>query len=248
MKTMGLSQLVLVNPLKFPHYEATKRAAGADSVLQTAVVVDDLRTAIADCTLVMGTSVRDREVSWPTVDPRQAAQQMLDHLAERTVNINEKPSVAEKAAILFGRESSGLSNQELDLCQSQIRIPANTDYSSLNLGSAVQIIAYEMRMCALAAVSAEDNENKVPLTAARQRQQSATRAQKQGHLDHLYDTLQQLEFIKSDSPTILMRKLTRLYNKAQLSIEEVQILRGVLTAIQTRLERSKAANVTQSKK
>jgi len=138
MMTMGLGQLVLVNPKKFPHYEATKLAAGAHSVLEDARVVDTIEEALSDCTMVLGTSVRDREVSWPTFDARDTADKIVEHLVSATN--------AHRVAILFGRESSGLTNSELDLCQSQIRINANQEYSSLNLANAVQIIAYELRM------------------------------------------------------------------------------------------------------
>ena len=240
MKTMGLSQLCLVNPRKFPHCEATKRAAGADSVLQNAEIVGDLRSAIEDCTLVLGTSVRDREVNWPTQDPRRAAEQIIEHLASAPAKgvAMPQPGQQPQAAILFGRESSGLSNHELDLCNCQIRIAANPEYSSLNLASAVQIISYELRMVALQLAAGAQAGDSEALTAAKLRQQDATVAQREGHLGHLQQTLEQLDFIKSKPPTMLMRKLTRLYNKAQLSNEEIQILRGILTAIQTQLHRS----------
>ncbi|MCL4140169.1 UNVERIFIED_CONTAM: hypothetical protein GTU68_051622 [Idotea baltica] len=219
MKTMGLTKLVLVNPRKFPHVEASARAAGADDVLEGAQVVSQVSEAIADRTLVLGTSVRDRQVSWPTVNPKQAAQVMLSHIEELPLD--------HKVAILFGRENSGLSNEELDLCQQQINIPANEDYSSLNLASAVQIIMYELRMRSLCLT--QDDK---PLEKRRQR---ATKAQLEGHFQHLEDTLDKLDFIKSGPSTILMRKLTRLYNKAELTVEEIQILRGILAAMQDHL-------------
>ena len=227
MKTMGLTKLVLVKPKKFPHYEANKLAAGAESVLTDALVVETVDEAIGDCSLVLGTSVRDREVSWPTMSPNGAAQQIAKHLETHQEH---------SAAILFGRESSGLTNQELDLCQTQIRIDANQEYSSLNLASAVQIVCYEMRM----AISSTfcDEQNKTSMSRAQQREQSAPKELLDGHLKHLKQTLEQLDFIKSKPPTMLMRKLTRLYNKADLSIEEIQILRGILTAIQSQQSRS----------
>jgi len=233
MKTMGLTRLVLVSPKKYPHYEATKRAASAADVLDRATVVDDLGAAIHDCTFVLGTSVREREVRWPTVDPRQAASQLSEHLL-----VGNQPT--NQAAILFGRENSGLSNSEMEVCNAQIRIPANDDYSSLNLASAVQIISYELRMFALQdkqlVQNTSSNEKLVP---AEKRRAIASFTQRAGHLQHLQETLEQLEFIKSKPPVVLMRKLTRLYNKANLSVEEVQILRGILTAIQTQPDGSK---------
>jgi len=234
MKTMGLGRLVMVNPKKFPHYEASKRAAGAENVLDSAELVSDVGRAISDCTLVLGTSVREREVSWPTYDPRQSAATVVDHVANEPEH--------REVAILFGRESSGLSNSEMDLCQSQIRIPANDEYSSLNLASAVQIIAYELRMTALAMGGLVDSseiqtpaEQALP-TAIEQRRFAATHVQREGHIQHLQKTLESLDFIKNKPPTLLLRKLTRLYNKADLTVEEIQILRGILSAVDSTLE------------
>jgi tRNA (cytidine32/uridine32-2'-O)-methyltransferase len=241
MKTMGLNNLVLVRPKKFPHCEASRRAAGADSVLQAATVVDDLSTAIEGCTLVLGTSVRDREVAWPTVDPRQAAEKILTHLESLFdgQSVTASPNQVQ-AAVLFGRESSGLSNKELDRCQAQIRISANSEYSSLNLASAVQIISYELRMRSLqidaskvlpmAINEAAENREQSPFDL---RQASASLAQREGHLAQLQKTLIDIEFVKTNPPKMLMRKLTRLYSKAELTIEEIQILRGILSAVQT---------------
>ena len=231
MKTMGLSRLVMVKPKKFPHCEATKRAAGAESVLNSAVLVDDVPEALADCTLVFGTSVRDREVSWPTFDPRISANNMLGHLSVE-LSTESKPEVA----ILFGRESSGLTNQEMDLCHSQIRIPANDEYSSLNLASAVQIISYELRMGALAKQAGSDVSSQQAERPIELRQQLATKKQQQGHLDHLHKVLDRLEFFKKKPPELLMRKLTRLYNKTDLTIEDIQILRGILSAVDDQIQ------------
>ena len=222
MKTMGLSRLVLVKPKKFPHVEATKLAAGAESVLLDAQVVATTDQAIGDCTMVLGTSVRDREVTWPTFNPRESAAQIGEHVSEPQHQV----------AILFGRESSGLTNSEMDLCQSQIRISANDAYSSLNLANAVQIIAYEIRMQALTSDQGLDRSSG-SLTPAKERRRLATRAEKNGHLEHLQKTLESLDFIKVKPPTVLMRKLARLYSKAELTVEEIQILRGVLSAVQS---------------
>ena len=227
MKTMGLSHLVLVKPKKFPHYEATKLAAGAESVLLDASIVSSVSEAINDCTMVLGTSVRDREVAWPTFDPRESAMLVDQHLAQ----------AEHQVAILFGRESSGLTNAELDMCQSQIRISANDDYSSLNLANAVQIIAYELRMQLLAFTHGIDMDD-YALTPTEERRLSATTAQKNGHIEHLQKTLVSLDFVKANPPTVLMRKLTRLYSKADLTVEEIQILRGVLSAIESKIDKA----------
>lgn len=229
LKTMGLHRLVLVKPKKFPHYEATKRAAGAQDVLDSAVVVETLDEAVADCTLVLGTSVRDREVAWPTENPHRCAVNVYQHLVEG----QEQDSV-QQVAILFGRESSGLTNAELDLCQAQIRIPANADYSSLNLASAVQIIAYELRMQCVNGETGLINTS-LESTSLEPKQQMATKLQREGYIEHLQKTLEALHFIKAKPPTVLMRKLVRLYNKANLTVEEIQILRGILSAIDSQL-------------
>jgi len=187
MKTMGLSKLVMVNPKKFPHYEASKRAAGAESVLDDARVVSHLSDALNECTLVLGTSVRDREVTWPTYDPRVSADRLMQHLNV----VDSIDSV--KVAILFGRESSGLTNQEMDLCHSQIRIPANDEYSSLNLASAVQIITYELRMRVLQESHSSKLEND-DNSSLYQRQQLATLEQQQDHIKYLQKTLEAIDF------------------------------------------------------
>ncbi len=237
MKTMGLSDLVLVKPAKFPHYEATKRSAGADDVLTNARVVDNLDQALADRTLVIGTSVREREVTWPTQSPRQAAEQVSQALQSNPLS---------KSAILFGRESSGLTNAEMDLCDFQIIIPANPVYSSLNLGSAVQIICYELRQSSLALSASqgdpEPTSDESSLTPAQQRQLPADKQMRAQHIEHLHRVLDQLDFIKSKPPTMLIRKLTRLYNKADLSIEEIHILRGILTTIEQKVVSNEAGN------
>ncbi len=244
MKTMGLNDLCLVKPSKFPHYEATKRAAGAEDVLLGARVVADLEAALANRTLVIGTSVREREVSWPIKTPRAAAE----HIHAASLD----PHAPIRTAIVFGRESSGLSNAELDLCDFQIMIPANPDYSSLNLASAVQIICYELRQAALhhlalpagdvqlgdTELSSDEFVSASKLTAAQQRQLPADKLMRAQHIEHLQKVLSDLEFVKSKPPTMLIRKLTRLYNKAELSIEEIHILRGILTAVEQKLARN----------
>lgn len=222
MKTMGLNRLVLVSPKKFPHYEASKLAAGAEDVLAQAEVVTSVGAAVGHSTLVLGTSVRDREVAWPTKDPKVTAKSVFDHFEN---------SKSADVAILFGRESSGLSNEELDLCDAQIRIDANSEYSSLNLASAVQIIAYELRMRAVFIDRSRVNISTETQTGVQERQEAATKSQREGYMQHLQSTLESLDFIKAKPPTVLMRKLTRLYNKAELTIEEIQILRGILSAV-----------------
>lgn len=228
MKTMGLPSLILVSPKRYPDEEAVRRAAGAESVLDEARVVDDLTSVLRPFHRVFGTSVRDREVRWPTCSAEQAAKQVAE---------SQRVDAEFKTAILFGREKSGLANDELDLCHQQIRIDANPEYSSLNLASAVQIIAYEMRK-ALVSESFDQGSHKrqttnsLALAASEQTrwQQLASRAELEMFHQHLEKTLVRLDFIKTKPPTKLMRKLIRLYNKAELTHEEMQILRGILKA------------------
>lgn len=229
---MGLHNLVLVEPRKFPHEQASKRAAGAEDVLLGARVVESLDEALLNTTLVLGTSVREREVNWPIYTPRDAAQIAVKHSANNSAN---------RVAILFGREHSGLTNDELDRCSAQISIPADQEYSSLNLASAVQIIAYELRLANLAYADAlveVQGTAEIQGKSINSRQQAATHHQRVGHLDHLSHVLKDLNFAHNQNSPLLMRKLTRLYNKAELTVEEVQILRGILTAIQSRSTRS----------
>ncbi len=224
LKTMGLSKLRLVAPKKYPDPEANQRSAGAEDLLEAAQVFDGVAAAVSDTTLILGTSVRDREVNWPLLTPREASEKVINHLSSSSSN---------RVAILFGRENSGLSNEELDLCAAQIRIPANSEYSSLNLGSAVQIIAYELRQAALINLQAQQSN-----VVMKPRQEPATQAQRAGHMEHLEEILKQLKFAHNENSPLLMRKLTRLYNKAELTVEEIQILRGILTAIGSQSSRS----------
>ena len=134
MKTMNLQHLVLVSPKCYPHPDAIARAAGADDILHHCEVVDTLSEAIADAQLVIGTSARMRHLSWPQLTPRECGQTAVRHAQDQDV------------AIVFGREKSGLSNDELQLCHYHVQIPCNPDYASLNLGAAVQVLAYEVKV------------------------------------------------------------------------------------------------------
>ena len=134
MKAMGLDRLCLVAPRRFPGAEATARAAGADDVLHAARIVESLDDALADCGLVLGTTARSRRIEWPVLDAREGARRAVAQAARAPV------------AVVFGRESAGLANAELDRCHALIRIPAAGRFSSLNVAAAVQILAYEMRI------------------------------------------------------------------------------------------------------
>ena len=209
MKTMGLTRLHLVEPLHYPNAEATARASGADDVLANAMVHSDLVSAIAGCHQVFGMSARLRHLPVPVVDPRQAVEQ-----------IQQQP-VDTQTAILFGREHSGLSNEELDRCHHLINIPANPDYSSLNLAAAVQVFAYELKMSFDPSIEVgRIGEDREAIDAK--------------DLDHLYQhfeqSLTEIGFLDPANPKNLMRRLKRVFNRAGLDRNELQILHGILRA------------------
>ncbi len=214
MKNMGLSDLALVAPRAFPHAEATARASGADDLLARAWVMPSLDAAIADCSLVVGASARSRTIPWPLMLPRDCARRMQAEAAGGA-----------KVALVMGREKSGLSNAELERCQVHVHIPANPDYPSLNLAAAVQVLAYELRMAALEAGSA------LPAGKVLERDQPlATAAEREGLYAHFERALAALDFYDPDNPRQLMRRLRRLFNRAELDRMEVNILRGILAA------------------
>ena len=139
MKNMGLSRLYLVAPKTYPAERALWRAANAADVLRRAIVVDTLEQAVADCGLVIGASARERRIPWPLLTPRECGDRCYGEAATHLV------------ALVFGREDRGLTNDELHQCHYHVHIPANPDYSSLNLAAAVQVITYELRMSCLTA-------------------------------------------------------------------------------------------------
>lgn len=217
MKTMGLRRLYLVEPARFPGYEVTSRAAGASDVIERTVVCTRLVEALDGCDLVLGTTARERTIEWPVIDPA-AAGALLAEEARR----------GRAAAVVFGTERSGLSNADVEYCHKLVRIPTARDYSSLNLAAAAQIIAYEIFKHAAAgtvAAGASDRGKAGPL-------------EMEGFKRHLQQTLRDLDFVKTPHPPVmLMRKLVRLFNRARPDHEELNILRGILTAIQENLKR-----------
>ena len=211
MKTMELSRLYLVNPKRYPDAEATARASGADDLLAQATVCSDLETAIAGCQLVVGASARSRRIPCPIIDPASCAHQAVAESGQGEV------------AILFGCEQSGLSNAEIDRCQSLVQIPTNPVYGSLNLASAVQIISYEILVAqrqATVSSAGQAGSAYVPATAE----------ELERYFEHLERVLIKLDFLDPDNPRKLMRRLRRLYNRARPDENEINILRGVLSA------------------
>ncbi len=209
MKNMCLDQLYLVNPKEFPSAVATARASGADDILANAICCDSLHDAVKDCALVIGASARLRSVDWPELDPRQCAE---------LANSEAKQS---PVAIVFGREDSGLSNVELDKCQYLVHIPTNPEFQSLNIAAAIQVISYELYVASRQGLEVTKNV-----------QEQATVAQMEGLFDHMELALTDIGFLKPPSCQKLVRRLRRLYNRAQLDETDVNILRGVLSASQ----------------
>ncbi|MBY6186185.1 tRNA (cytosine(32)/uridine(32)-2'-O)-methyltransferase TrmJ [Marinobacter hydrocarbonoclasticus] len=210
MKTMGLSQLVLAEPRVQPDGQSIALAAGASDLIKNLVVTDDLASAIADCSLVIGTSARSRTLSWPMLDAREAGVKMASEAQSGPV------------AFVFGRENHGLTNEELQMCHYHVCIPANPEYSSLNLAQAVQLLSYETRMAHLA--MAEKAEEDEPV-------EYPSQGQMEGFYDHLEQTLSHTGFIIKAHPGQVMNKLRRLFNRARPEQTELAILRGVLTSV-----------------
>ena len=213
MKNMGLSALVLVNPRQFPHPEASARASGADDVLMAARVVLSLAEALAGCGYVTATTARDRDQYFRVLDVRAAAARLV---AE---------SSRAPAAVVFGAERSGLSNEELEMAHALIRIPASPQYASLNLAMAVQVVAYELHRARAAAPPLA-----LPLAAPLASTQEMERL-----YVHFAEVLEGIDFRdRTESGTHLMTRIRRLLQRAELDQNEVNILRGILTAVQNR--------------
>ena len=209
MKNMALSDLVLVRPRSFPHAEANALAAGADDILSGARIAGSVAEAIADCGFVAGTTSRPRSYYWEFTTPRDVAGRIVA-LPDET-----------RVALLFGSERYGLANEDLNHCNVLVRIPANPEYCSLNLAMSVQLLAYELFM-------------------SREHPQSHTQLETplapSGDVEHFYvhllEVLKEIDF--DDRTGHLMERLRRLFNRAQLDGNEINILRGILSAVQGR--------------
>ena len=213
MKNMGLSELVLVRPRHFPDPEASARASGADDVLASARVVESLPEALSGCGFVAATTSRERDQYFRVADVRDAAVRVLAE-AQRS-----------PAAVVFGAERTGLTNEELEFAHLLIRIPANDAYASLNLAMAVQLVAYEL-LRARGVSAPASAPGAAPL---------ATAQQMQGLFEHLAQVLEQIDFRdRTQSGTHLMSRIRRFLQRAELDQNEVNILRGILTAVQSR--------------
>lgn len=211
MKTMGLKNLTLVDPIEMPNGQAQALAAGATDVLADLTVVDTLEEAVKDCGLVVGTSARSRTLPWPMLEPRECGEKMIAEAPQYPV------------ALVFGRESSGLTNEELQLCHFHVQIPANPEYSSLNLAMAVQTLSYEVRMAFLAQENAqyEKEETEYPVVEETERM-----------FEHFEQALKATGFIVPSHPGLVMTKLRRFLNRARPDVKEVKMMRGILASVE----------------
>ncbi len=216
MKTMAIDDLVLVRPQYFPHAEATARASAASDVLERARVVGSVEEAVADCGFVAATTSREREHNFRVLDLRDAAARLVAEAARGT------------AAILFGAERTGLTNQELALAHVLIRIPANPEYPSLNLAMAVQLTTYELYRARGA--NYQQPAAAVPLATGEEMERMYT---------HLESVLELIEFRdRTQNGTLLMTRIRRFLQRAELDANEANILRGILTAVERRRRRA----------
>lgn len=205
MKTMGLSRLYLINPRYFPDPQATAMAAGADDILEQATVCGSIDEALHGVVLTAAMTARMRDISIEVMTPREAMPELLQHAENSPV------------ALLFGTEMSGLTNEEMGKAQVLVNIPANPAYSSLNVAAAVQVLAYELGE---AMQSHRPRTEEMPL---------ASYEQVEGLFGHMEQTLHEIGFFSSQNPARLMQRLRRLYARARLEQEEVNILRGILS-------------------
>jgi tRNA (cytidine32/uridine32-2'-O)-methyltransferase len=235
MKTMGLSQLVLVDPIEMPNGQAQALAAGATDVLSNAKVVGSLSEAIEDCGLVIGTSARSRTLPWPMLEPRGCGEKMIIEATEYPV------------AIVFGRESSGLTNDELQQCHFHVQIPANPDYSSLNLAMAVQTLSYEVRTSYLLSLDEDKQERStgngsyigkgtIAKNTFNAKSENDELYPVTGEIERFYQhfdsALKSTGFIGDKHPGLVMTKLRRLFNRARPDVKEIKMMRGILASVE----------------
>ena len=217
MKTMGLRSLVLVNPARFPHEEALARAAGADDILASCRVCGTLDEALAGTVMAVALSARHRNLGPAPLQVREAAPLLIDQ------------AMAGEVALVFGNETKGLSNEDVQRCQRSVFIPANPDYTSLNLGAAVQVMCYELR------VAAFDGTPPVVTRTVPFASPPATLDEIERFYAHLEAVMVQTGFHDPQRPKRLMSKLRRLFGRAGLERDEINILRGILDAVAKRI-------------
>ncbi len=217
MKVMGLTRLALVAPRLFPDARANTLAAGADQVLDSALVVGALADALPDCQFMLGCTARLRGVELPAFTPQTAARRLLVEAQTGTV------------AVWFGSERVGLSNADLGRCHGAIQIATDPGFSSLNLAQAVQIIAYELRLAALAETEPPPAPEPGPGPGPGPLDRRANLAEMERYFTHLQAALGTIDFLKGRSSRVIMQRLRRMYLRAQPSLRELNILHGILS-------------------
>ena len=219
MMTMGLGELVLVNPERYPHPQARAQATSAGAVLDRARVVDTLEQAVSDCTWVVGASARPRHLGDEPLTPWGFAERALQLAPGGTV------------ALLMGCERTGLTNEEIERCNATVRIPSNPAYSSLNIAQALQLLTWELRKHALTEVPQVSGKRALETHAP------SSAAEMEHYYEHLERVLMQTGFLDPANPRVLMRRLRQFYNRAMPDKNELNILRGVLTAVEKNKKR-----------
>ena len=227
MKTMGLSKLVLVAPKTYPHPDIDALAAGATDLIEQIEIVETLEDAIKDCQIVFGTSARSRNIPWPLLDVRPAAEKALSAVVQEQQEI----------AILFGREDRGLTNEELAMANYHLTIPVNTDYGVLNVAQAIQVICYELRMASLeqnapATQTPDDHMQLKQQQSMQWDEPLVTQQQMQEFYPHLEKMLTEIEFLDPTNPRLLPLRLRRLFGRIQLDRMEYHLLRGIFSRVQ----------------
>jgi tRNA (cytidine32/uridine32-2'-O)-methyltransferase len=228
MKTMGLQRLHLVAPERFPDREADALAAGADDVLAAASRHATLAEAVSDCRLVLATTARRRTVPMPELSPRDAAARLLAAQAD-----------GHEVALVFGRERTGLENEELQLCHAAVSIPANPEYSSLNLAMAVQVLCYEWRVAALAGGALDAPVRPPGETPVDADELPASHGELESFFAHLGVLLDDIDFHKGKAPDVVTQRLRRLFLRASPDPRELRILRGIFSDTQRLLAEGK---------
>lgn len=215
MKNMGLSDLALVQPKIFPSAQATSRASGADNILATASVYSTLESALEPCELVLGASARIRHLGWSEVGPKRGCELLI--AAAKTARV----------ALVFGRENSGLTNEELELCHHLLHIPTNPDFSSLNVASAVQVLSYEIYLAVMGEQLIE---------SPKMEDRPSTSQEFEGFFNHLLKTLEKTDFLQLYKTKRLQQRIRRIFYRSELNRTEVNILRGILTAVNNKID------------
>ncbi len=218
LKTMGMNQLYLVSPRDFPHAEADRLAASADDILRHAVVVETLFEAVADCKMVIISTVRERGYDLPVLTPEQCAGQLLESSSQGPV------------ALVFGPERFGISNEDLSLGKYRVTIPANPEYSSLNLAASVQTLSYEIY---------KQYDQSISENAEPESREQVNLADMERFYEHLEITYKSTGFINNKHPGEVVKRLRQLFARAQPDQMEMNILRGMLTSVDKIVNKNK---------